>query len=315
MKKVIDEQWVRKLIDADDITPVIWEAMVKLWETDELPSDPKSFKSFYDEREALMHRLEKFLSDLFPEVYDILLERSVAQEGEYVRKWLVDNNAVIIADSLSVREAVLLRHYFPKLAWADEPSFAIAPFPTLTESLAQKLLGTIAPSGGRDTAEFAYRYIAGIGGVGQSYPDDRPLLIWLRLPDAELGQVTEAQTTKMVDVLRGTKEVLEEIFSQLGRRKVVITSDHGYFYGTNTNHFDEPSGMPEGVVRDRRAYNKGRDLRLRVVEREYFVEHGDWIVLRGRYWWRSGGQNAPHTAHGGFSLAEVFVPILTLRDW
>lgn len=306
---MIDAQWVKELTVAEDPLPVVWKAIVKLWETSELPDD---LKVFYDKREEEMHKFEWFLLDSFPELYDdILLKRSVAQNGEYVRRWLVDNNAVIVADSLSVREAVLLRHYFPELDWDTDSPFAIAPFPTLTESLSRKLLNVDAPSNGRDTNEFSYRYIAGMGGVEQNYPDDRPLLIWLRLPDAELDQVTEAQTTRIADVLERTREVLEEMFSRLGERKVIITSDHGYFYGANTNHFDDPLRAPTEISRhNRRAYEKSQ---VRAAQREYFVEHSDWLALKGRYWRRSGGQNAPHTAHGGLSLAEVFVPILTIQ--
>lgn len=304
---MIDAQWVKELIATEDPVPTVWKAIVKLWETDELPDD---LKAFYDKREEMMHKLEWFLLDSFSELYDnILLKRSSEQEGEYVRRHLVDNNVVIIADSLSVREAVLLKHCFPELDWDADSPFAIAPFPTFTESLSQKLLNVTAPSNGRDTNEFAYRYIAGIGGIEQSYPNDRPLLIWLRLPDAELEQVTEAQTTRIADVLERTKEVLEEMFCRLEGRKVVITSDHGYFYGANINHF-EPFKAPKEMSSAKRAYER---LQVTAAQREYFVEHNGWVVLKGRYWWRSGGQNAPHTAHGGLSLAEVFVPVLTIQ--
>jgi len=306
---MVDAQWVRELVEANDPTPVIWRAFVRLWEVERLPDN---LRAFYDERESWTYRLERFLLDSFPELYDdILLTRSITQDGSYVRRWLVDNNVVIIADSLSVREAVLLKHYFHELDFVPETPFAIAPFPTLTESLAQKLMNVSAPSSGRDTAEFAYRYIAGIGSVDQqSYPNDRPLLIWLRLPDAELEQVTEAQTTKIVDVVERTREVLSELFERLEGRKVIVTSDHGYFYGSQPNHFDEPFRAPEGVTRERRVYE---NLSVAASQRKFFVEHDGRMALKGRYWWRGSGQNASHTAHGGFSLVEVFVPILTFH--
>lgn len=302
---MIDAQWVKELID--DPTRAIWNAIVKIWETESIPND---LKAFYDERETWVYRLERLLSDLFPELYDILLDLSLRQEGNYVRKWLVDNNAVIVADSLSVREAMLLKHYFPDLEFASDTQFAIAPFPTLTETLAQKLLNANAPSYGHDTSEFAYRYVAGVGAIDQQdYPNDRPLLVWLRLPDAELEQVTEAQTTKIWDVIERTKEALEEIFCRLEGREIIVTSDHGYFYGAQPNHFDRPSETPTGVTSGRRVYKK-LQFQLRELQREYFMEHGEYVAMKGRYWFVGGGQNAPHTAHGGFSLMEVFVPVL-----
>jgi len=42
---------------------------------------------------------------------------------------------------------------------------------------------------------------------------------------------------------------------------------------------------------------------------------GSHVGLRGRYWWASESPNDRCTAHGGLSLAEVLVPILSLyRD-
>jgi hypothetical protein len=200
------------------------------------------------------------------------------------------------------------------LDFAEDQSFAVAPFPTLTESLAQKLLGVAAPSGGKDTERFSYRYIAGPGTSGHLFPEDHPLLIWLRLPDAELEQVTEAQTTKMADVLRVTIETLGELLQRLGGRKVVITSDHGYFYAALSRHFEEVSykGL-EGLSRERRAYRGVEASSLTSLGQEVTMRHGEWVVFKGRYWLSVSGQNARHTAHGGLSLAEVLVPVLEAK--
>lgn len=302
---MLDEQWFKELLN--EPLRAIWNALLRIWWTEKIPED---LKAFYDEREASVYHFERLLSDLFPELYDILLEQSLKQEGEYVLKWLVDNNAVIIADSLSVREAVLLKHYFPELDFVPESPFAIAPFPTRTESLAQKLLNVSAPSSGHDTAKFAYRYVAGVGAIDQQdYPSDRPLLVWLRLPDEGLEQVTEAQTITIQYVVKRTKEVLKEIFRRLEGRKIIVTSDHGYFYGAQPQrHFDDLIKVLTGVTVRKRLYDE--KLQLNASQREYFVEHDKYVAVKGRYWWGEKGQNAPHTAHGGFSLMEIFVPVL-----
>jgi hypothetical protein len=315
---MLDASLVRELVEAEDLLPVIWKAMVRIWESEgSLEPEklaPEALKAFYDEREEQMFRLERFLSDTISDLYELLLQRAIKQEGDYVLRWLQGNNAVIIADSLSVREATLLRYRFPHLDFAEDQPFAVAPFPTLTESLAQKLLRVAAPAGGKDTERFSYRYIAGPGTSGHSFPDDRPLLIWLRLPDVELEQVTEAQTTKMADVFRVTVEILDELLRRLGERKVVITSDHGYFYAASSRHFEEVSfkGL-EGLSRERRAYRGVEASSLTSSGQEVTMRHGEWVVFKGRYWLSGGGQNARHTAHGGLSLAEVLVPVLETK--
>ena len=311
---MLGESLVRELVEAEDLLPVIWKAMVRIWEADEKLA-PETLKAFYDEREEQMYRLERFLSDTVSDLYELLLQRAIEQDGSYVLNWLQGNNAVIIADSLSVREATLLRLWLPQMDFAEDQPFAVAPFPTFTESLAQKLLGVNAPSSGKDTERFNYRYIAGPGALEQSFPEDRPLLIWVRLPDTELEQVTEAQTTKMADVLRVTTEVLNELLQRLDGRKVVITSDHGYFYGASSKHFDEiPFKGLEKLPRERRAYRRGEASSLYPSEQDAVIGHGEWIALKGRYWRSGSGQNARHTAHGGLSLAEVLVPILEMKE-
>ena len=278
---MLDTRLVRELLEADDLFPVIWKAMVRVWESKEL-TEPERLKAFYDEREEQLFRLERFLSDAVSDLYELLLQRAVEQDGSYVLRWLEGNNAVIIADSMSVREAVLLRHRFPQLDFAEEQPFAIDPFPTLTESLSQKLLGVNSPASGKDTEKFAYRYIAGPGTIEQSFPDGRPLLIWLRLPDVELEQVTEAQTTKMADVFERTAEVLGELLQRLEGRKVIITSDHGYFYGSSPNHFEEtPFKGMEQIPRERRACRSTEATALPSSGQEAILRHGDWIVSRG----------------------------------
>jgi hypothetical protein len=121
---MLDASLVRELVEAEDLLPVIWKAMVRIWEAERaLETEklaPEVLKAFYDEREEQMFRLERFLSDTISDLYELLLQRAIEQEGDYVLRWLQGNNAVIIADSLSVREATLLRYWFPQLDFAED---------------------------------------------------------------------------------------------------------------------------------------------------------------------------------------------------
>jgi hypothetical protein len=100
----------------------------------------------------------------------------------------------------------------------------------------------------------------------------------------------------------------------LGGRKVVITSDHGYFYAASSRHFEEVSykGL-EGLSRERRAYRGVEASSLTSLGQEVTMRHSEWVVFKGRYWLSGSGQNARHTAHGGLSLAEVLVPVLEAK--
>lgn len=216
---MLDAQKVTELLSADDLLPVIWKGMSEIWSVKNVPDD---LKAFYDEREAQMCQWEQFFAEAMPELFDELLERATKQSGGYVHDRLTGNSAVIIADSLSIRETMLLSHWLPELKFNEKEPFAVVPFPTVTESLAQLLLRTNSPSAGKDTNDFTYRYIARSRCCGH--------------PDA-FGGLSLADLAS---------------FARCG---------------------------------------------------------GGWYALRGRCWWAEEGQNARHTAHGGFSLAEGLVPL------
>jgi hypothetical protein len=98
---MLDASLVRELVEAEDLLPVIWKAMARIWESERALEPeklaPEVLKAFYDEREEQMFRLERFLSDTISDLYELLLQRAIKQEGDYVLRWLQGNNAVIIA--------------------------------------------------------------------------------------------------------------------------------------------------------------------------------------------------------------------------
>lgn len=85
-----------------------------------------------------------------------------------------------------------------------------------------------------------------------------------------------------------------------------------------------PSGAEEAA---RRVFSRecrakplsaegARDLRHHepnLPEQRYFVLTEHHVGLRGRYWWATGSQNDRCTGHGGLSLAECLVPVLSLH--
>jgi len=318
---VLDAKFLQTLVEADDPFQAVWERMLTLWQVETFPDD---VVAFYNEREARLSQLEEALYHGYFELYDLLLERAKQQDGSYVRKWLQDDSVVIIADSLSVREVGLLQQKLGEHGRRVEvEGFAVAPFPTLTESLAEKLLGT-NPANGKDTPAFRYRYVAGPGQV-PNVPTGEPTLVWLRLPDKELEQVTVAQATTVADAFDVTVATLTRLLEQAASRSVFITSDHGYLYATSSNHFWEiPKSIREAArqvfARESRAQplskagaSELRHHESRDVEQRCFVFTDNHVTMRGRYWWASASQNDRCTGHGGLSLTEGLVPILSAR--
>lgn len=317
----LDSQFMGRLLTAADPLGVIWEEVLALWQTESFPAD---LVAFYNRQEEAFNRLEELLYHGYFEVYDLLLERASQQDGGYVRERLHGDAVVIVADSLSVREPGLLSLWLRERGWgARVEDFAVAPFPTTTEPLAEKLLGT-NPAGGRDSAAFAYRYVTGPGQI-PALPAGRPTLVWLRLPDTGLERITVAQATTVADAFSGMVQTLERLLEVAGDRQMFITSDHGYLYAVSPTHYwSLPTGVEQAVRRvfpresraQPRTKEEMRDLQhyeLPAPESRIFAFSGSHAGLRGRYWWASESANDRCTAHGGLSLAEALVPILSIR--
>ncbi len=316
----LDGEFLQRLVGADDPIGVIWEEMVGLWRTEEIPAD---LVAFYNRQEEALSRLEELLAQGYFEVYDLLLRQAREQNGEYVRSHLEGEAVVIVADSLSVREVGLLSLWLGERGWTVQVAgYAVAPFPTVTETLSRQLLGT-QPASGRDGAAFAYRYVPGPEQM-PALPAGRPTLVWLRLPDTGLEQITVAQATTVAGAFQRTAETLERLLEMAGDRPVTVTSDHGYLYALSPAHYWLLPERTEQEVRRlfpresrvRPLSDETRRLRpygTAAPEGRFFVFSGDWVGLRGRYWWATESRNDRCTAHGGLSLAECLVPILRIR--
>ncbi|MCD6507459.1 hypothetical protein J7M22_12665 [Candidatus Poribacteria bacterium] len=314
------DDFLKRLIEEDDPLIVIWQQMLELYQVDDFPSD---LIRFYNERETRLSQLEEALYHGYWEIYDLCFRRSQAQSGDYVFERLREGYVVIIADSLSLREVGIMGKLLNDLGWyIEEKTFAVASFPTLTESLSRILLGTTYPAGGKDVPAFRYRYVAGPGEV-PNLPVGEPTLIWLRLPDKKLEQVTVAQVTTIADAFNATMETLIQLLEQITTRPVFITSDHGYLYATDISHYWKMPGSIEKEVRklfprESRAQPSDKEGMERLPytkqgNQRYFVRSDTHVGILGRYWWASAKPGDRCTAHGGLSLIETLVPAIKVR--
>ena len=277
-----------------------------------------------DDRESALNELERGLYRGFFEAYDLLLEQANAQNENYVLSLFDECPFVIVADSLSVREAVLLERFWEGETWGVErEGFAVAPFPPMTESLSSLLLGVPGPANGRNRPHFTYRYVAGPEHI-PAMPPSGSLLVWMRLPDTALEQVTMAQTHTVADAFQSTVRTLAAVLETSGRDAALVTSDHGYLYAREANQywpmprrvedkarFTFPRASRARSLTDERARDL-RDHESPAVEQRFFAFGEVHTAIRGRYWWGSASPNDRCTAHGGLSFVECLVPVLRI---
>ncbi|MGQ9586330.1 MAG: hypothetical protein ACUVXG_13150 [Anaerolineae bacterium] len=319
---VVDAQFLSDLIERDDPLEVIWTQMERRCGVSQTTEVAADLRSVMDSRESALNELERAVYSGFFEVYDLLLERSVAQDAGYVFSLFDQCPFVILADSLSVREAMLLESAWRPKGWTvQRQGFAVAPFPPLTESLSQLLLGTPGPATGRDRPQFAYRYVAGPEHI-PAMPPSGSLLVWMRLPDTVLEQVTAAQSRTVAEAYQSTVTTLTAVLEASGREAALVTSDHGYLYARSPTHYwPMPSRAEEAArsallrssrvrpLQDERA-RALRDRDLPHAEQRFFAFGPEHAAVRGRYWWGSASPNDRCTAHGGLSFVECLVPVL-----
>ena len=317
----IDEHFITELIEDQDPLAAIWRQMERIYTVDEFPTD---LRALMDDRESALNDLERGVYCGFFEAYDLLLERAGGQDESYVLSLLDECPFVIIADSLSVREAALLEKLWEREAWdVQREGFAVAPFPPMTESLSSRLLSVPGPANGRDRPQFTYRYVAGPEHI-PAMPHSGSLLVWMRLPDTALEKVTAAQTHTVAGAFQSTVKTLAAVLESSGRDEALVTSDHGYLYARSpTQYWRMPAGV-EDVARsaflrssrvrpltDERTRGL-RDHEAPAVEQRFFAFGEAHAAIRGRYWWGSASPNDRCTAHGGLSLVECLVPLLRI---
>ena len=319
----IDEQFITELIEDQDPLAAVWRQMERVYtQTSEVAAD---LRGLMDDRESALNDLERGVYCGFFEAYDLLLERASAQDESYVLSLFDKCPFVIIADSLSVREAVLLENLWEREVWSvKREGFAVAPFPPMTESLSSLLLGVPGPASGRDRPQFTYHYVAGPEHI-PAMPRSGSLLVWMRLPDTALEEVTMAQTHTVASAFQNTIRTLAAVLESSGRDEALITSDHGYLYAREANQYWPMPRRVEEIARstfprasrvrplaDERARGL-RDHESPAVEQHFFAFGERHAAIRGRYWWGSASPNDRCTAHGGLSFVECLVPVL--RIW
>jgi hypothetical protein len=319
----IDEQFITELIKDRDPLAAVWRQMERIYaQTSEVSAD---LRGLMDDRESALNELERGVYHGFFEAYDLLMERASAQNENYVISLFDDCPFVIIADSLSVREAVLLGKFWGGEAWGVErEGFAVAPFPPMTESLSSLLLGVSGPASGRDRPHFTYRYVAGPEHI-PAMPRSGSLLVWMRLPDTALEHVAVTQTHTVADAFDSMVETLTKVLEVSGRGEALVTSDHGYLYAREANQYWPMPRRVEEIARSAfpratrvRSLTDERTRGLRdhespAVEQRFFAFGEAHATIRGRYWWGSVSPNDRCTAHGGLSFVECLVPVL--RIW
>ena len=278
---------------------------------------------YLNEGEACVNKIEELIASTADRIYFEFLESNPA-ETNIGAALSQEENAIVVFDGMSVREMPILISLAKKSGMAVKRldySFSAVPSETI-EFIQQKIkCPKIGPSQLPGRKELTDRNIQAVylSSNTQSLNIDtngRSLLVWSSFPDNTYAD-SGARFDKHFENICYQIETawMHSIQKIKGKKKIIITSDHGYAFLDSGLSFVRKNFE----MRDLNGFfgnNRSREVvghSLSFDSDDIFMANG-FAMIKGRVHTRSTGQAANRLyKHGGMSLMECFTPWLELK--
>ena len=285
----------------------VFEILKRIWE----PSG-KSLSAHYRNGEVSTNKFEQTLLELYPHLYDELLEqckkKNVAEKVRGKNKF-----CLLIMDSLSLREAILLENDF-KEEYDIQLNYSFSSLPSETESFKKRVFGRSNIS---QWSNPEFKYIHDLSKL-TTLPKSDKLTIWTQVPDNKIhhSRSGHSEPWTMDDIYPDIKQLVHEILKTCRHDEVVITSDHGYVDLT-ASCFWPLDDWSKTALRNQfkdRWKKKENNWELEQLYDNGFIRYaGDNYIVQGRYSWTTGRGKVNTRRHGGLTLMECMTPMLQIR--
>lgn len=297
-----------ELVKTEDPVAALFHRLVELWDAGGV--DDAVLNDYYDIRERSTRRLTWTLDQIYSEFLAEVLMPQV--DSQPVADLLKEPcHALVLMDSLSLREACFLRERLPAHGYEVLSfDYSFSELPSSTETFCERHWGTAAPSAVTD-ADFVYVRPDAVPDELQgnrivawgSYPD----WFWRHahtgktehIPPDEIYCKTQAALLAILDAIQGHDEIL-------------VSSDHGYLSVKAGMAWTTPKpyhGFLKDVMGSRAASVSDSKEARALLEKDMIVVHRGHFLIKGRYTGDFGGVYL----HGGLSLMECFTPWLKVR--
>ena len=299
---------VVELVKSDDPVATLFHWLVDLWDAADV--DDALLNDYYDERERATRHLTWTLEQVYGEfLTDVLLPQvSSHQVAELLAQ---PRHALVLMDSLSLREACLLRqrllaHGYEVLAF----DYAFSEIPAETEVFCQRHFGASAPSAVNDPR---FVYVRADAPPLDELRRDQ-LIIWGTYPDWFWAHAHSGKTEHIppAEIYLKTEIMLLGILERIkGHGEIVISSDHGCLVLKAGMAWPTPQpyyGYLKDVMGARTApVSDSKQARV-LLEQGMIVPHEGRFLVKGRYTGDFGVY-----LHRGLSLMECLTPWLVVR--
>jgi len=300
---------IAELVKSDDPVSTLFRWLVELW--DGAGVDDVLLNDYYDEREKSTRRLTWTLDQIYGEFLTSVLLPQV--DSRQVAELLAQpRHALVLMDSLSLREASLLKHRLPAHGYEVLAlDYAFSEIPSDTEAFCQGHWGVSAPSAVNDPR---FVYVR-----ADAPPLDElrreQLVVWGTYPDWFWRHAHSGKTEHIPpsEIYLKTEAMLLSILERVkGHDEIVISSDHGYLALKAGMAWSTPQpyyGYLKQVMGSRVAPISDSKEARALLEKEMIVVHEDYFLVKGRYTGDFGGVYL----HGGLSLIECLTPWLVVQ--
>jgi len=315
-----------RIVEPGPRLPWVAEWLVQeVWSRDRYKKfDPRRFLLQGEEEVNLFEQLVASAAD---RVYQELLSSPCANR-QILPALGQPDQAVVIFDGMSVREIPIALDLAEKSGFGIcDVSVSLAAMPSETiDFIARELpCGRIGPSQLATRKELKERNITAIYSGSHTQPvqlpeHDNALLIWSAFPDntyKDSGARFEGHFENLH--LMFETAWVNTVQRILSKKKIIITSDHGYiFFGTG---MDFPRTRTDKELKALNAYfgndrNVSLDKNPQVPASDdvYVDEACGVAVLKGRVKTRSTGDAGTKLyKHGGLSVMEMLTPWIELE--
>jgi hypothetical protein len=298
-----------ELIKSDDPLASVFRWLVDVW--DATGVDDTLLNDYYDEREKATRHLTWTLEQVYGEfLTNVLLPQvSSKQVAELLAQ---PRHALVLMDSLSLREACLLSQRLPEHGYQVAAfDYAFSEMPSETQAFCQRYWGVSAPSAVNDPCFVYVR--ANIPPLDELRRDQ--LIVWGQYPDWFWPHAHSGKTEHIppAEIYLKTEAMLLGILERIKNHdEVIISSDHGYLAFKAGMAWSTPQpyyGYLKEVMGARTAPVSDSKQARALLQEGIIVPHEDRFLVKGRYTGDFGGVYL----HGGLSLMECLTPWLVVR--